>query len=111
MSMKSLSKAQMWAARMAAFETSGQGRRVWCAAQGLNVNTFAYWHRRLSDLASASKPAQSPATTTAMVPVLTRSPSASSIIEFEWPGGLRLRASLGANTVELSALVRAFWSC
>lgn len=55
MGVKNAQKAVEWTARMAAFEASGQRRRVWCAAQGLNVNTFAYWHRRLCDLAAASR--------------------------------------------------------
>lgn len=125
MGVKNVEKAVAWSARMAAFEASGQRRRVWCAAQGLNVNTFAYWHRRLGDLAVASsqgatsrprtaKSPRSPAPATALVPVLIRSqsaPSPASLIEFEWPGGLRLRTTLGVNTHELSALVRALSPC
>ena len=126
MGVNNAQKAVEWTARMAVFAASGQRRRVWCAAQGLNVNTFAYWHRRLCDLAAASrqeatsrsgtaKSPRSPAPATALVPVLIRpsasTPSASSLIEFEWPGGLRLRATLGANTVELGALVRALSPC
>ena len=122
MGVKSESKAALWSTRMAAFEASGQRRRAWCAAHGLNVNTFTYWHRRLCDLAAASRQAAGsqwhavkstrlPAPATAMVPVVIRSPSAASLIEFEWPGGLRLRATLGANTAELSALVRALSPC
>lgn len=111
MGVKSANKAALWLQRMAAFEASGQRRRAWCAAQGLNVNTFGYWRHRLGELAAAAPP--EPAT--ALVPIAVRSRSAllptptTSVIELEWPGGLRLRTTLGVP--ELGALVRALSPC
>lgn len=113
MDVKSASKAALWLERMAAFEASGQPRRAWCAAQGVNVNTFGYWRHRLGDLAAAEP--QKPAT--ALVPITVSSQSAmlptptpsTSVIELEWPNGLRLRTTLGVP--ELGALVRALSPC
>lgn len=111
MGVKSTDKAQLWLQRMAAFEASGQPRRAWCAAQGVNVNTFGYWRHRLGDLAAATAPEP----VTALVPITVRSRSAllptppTSLIELEWPNGLRLRATLGVP--ELGALVRALSPC
>lgn len=111
MGVKSTDKAQLWSERMAAFEASGQRRREWCAAQGLNVNTFGYWRHRLGESASAepSEPA------TALVPITVSSgpallpTPALPVIEMEWPNGLRLRTMLGV--AELGALVRALSPC
>ena len=111
MGVKSESKAGLWSTRMAAFEASGQRRRDWCVAQGLNVNTFGYWRHRLRELAGAEP--RMPAT--ALVPISVRRMSAllpttpPSVIELEWPNGLRLRTTLGVP--ELGALVRALSPC
>lgn len=108
MGVKSTGKAQLWLERMAAFEASGQRRREWCAAQGLNVNTFGYWRHRLGESAAAEPP--EPAT--ALVPITVRRGPAllpTPVIELEWPNGLRLRTTLGVP--ELGALVRALSSC
>ena len=110
MGVNSTNKAALWSTRMAAFEASGQPRRAWCAAQGLNVNTFGYWRHRLGELAAADP--REPAT--ALVPITVRSRSAllpppTSVIELEWPNGLRLRTTLGVP--ELGALVRALSPC
>lgn len=111
MDVKSSSKAALWLERMAAFEASGQPRRAWCAAQGVNVNTFGYWRHRLGELAAAEP--QKPET--ALVPITVRSRPAllptppMSVIELEWPSGLRLRTTLGVP--ELGALVRALSPC
>jgi len=111
MGVMSADKAALWLQRMAAFEASGQPRRAWCAAQGLNVNTFGYWRHRLSELAVAAAP--EPAT--ALVPISVRSRSvllptrATSAIELEWPNGLRLRTTL--DVPGLGALVRALSPC
>ena len=108
---KNSSKAALWLKRMAAFEASGLGRREWCAARGVNVNTFGYWRHRLADLVAADP--QEPAT--ALVPITVRSrfavlpPPSTSVIELEWPNGLRLRTTLAVP--ELSALVHALSPC
>ena len=111
MGVKSASKAALWSKRIAAFEASGQRRGAWCAAQGLNVNTFGYWRHRLGELASAEP--RMPAT--ALVPISVRRMSAllpttsPPVVELEWPNGLRLRTTLGVP--ELGALVRALSPC
>ena len=58
MGVKRASKAALWSTHLVAFEASGQPRRDWCAAQGLNANTFGYWRCRLRDLAAATKAKQ-----------------------------------------------------
>lgn len=126
MGVKNEEKAVVWTARIAAFEASGQRRRDWCAAQGLNVNTFGYWRYRLREPAAATiqeRPCtspsriasvrQGPATAAALVPLVVRpatvpTPSAA-VIELEWPSGLRLRTTLGVS--ELGVLVRALSPC
>ncbi len=128
MGVKSSSKAALWSMRMTSFEASGLGRRSWCVAQGVNVNTFNYWRCRLRDLAAPIKPASpslsrsrhAPSKRLAvaapdLVPVLVRSAStfaplsASTLVELEWPNGVRLRATLGVS--ELGTLVRALMPC
>lgn len=128
MGVKSCSKTALWSARMASFEASGLGRRNWCVAQGVNVNTFNYWRCRLRDLAvpitpaspSLSRSRNAPSQRLAvaapdLVPVLVRSASrfapisTSTLVELEWPNGVRLRATLGVS--ELGALVRALSPC
>lgn len=128
MGVKSAIKAALWSTRMAAFEASGQGRRRWCATQGLNVNTFNYWRCRLRDLSAATMPAspllsrprnapnkRPPITAPDLVPVLVRSTSAfarvsaSTLVELEWPNGVRLRTTL--SVPELGTMVRALMSC
>ncbi len=115
MGVHSASKAALWSTRMAAFEASGQRRREWCAAQGVNVNTFGYWRYRLRDLAAATKAKPRPTAAPALVPVLVRSASASApasastVVELEWPNGLRLRTTL--SVPELGAMVRALMPC
>ena len=125
MGRKSASKARMWSTRVAAFEASGQKRRAWCVAQGVNLHTLDYWrlklHRRAASIRETAglepKAHQSTATATALVPVQVRSRSmpapcaSSTAIELEWPNGLRLRTALGADVHELSLLVRALWPC
>lgn len=121
MGVKSSSKAALWSTRMAAFEASGLSRRNWCTAQGLNVNTFNYWRCRL---AAPSMPASPPlsqsrnapskrlaVTAPDLVPVLVRSvsASASTMVELEWPSGLRLRTTLRVS--EIGTLVRALMPC
>lgn len=87
MGVKSSSKAALWLERMAAFEASGQPRRAWCAAQGVNVNTFGYWRHRLGELEAAEPP--KPATALLPITVSSRSalPPSTSVIELEWPNG------------------------
>lgn len=125
MGKRSASNARMWATRVAAFEASGQNRRVWCAAQGIRIHTLDYWRwklRRESLLKQETARIEpeghySAPTTIAMVPVQVRSEStptpctSSTAIELEWPNGLRLRTALGADVHELGALVRALWPC
>lgn len=125
MGRKGASKARMWSTQVAAFEASGQSRRAWCAAQGVNIHTLDYWRLKLRDRAASKRETarieltghQLPDTAIALVPVQVRSgsipaPSApSAVIELEWPNGLRLRTALSANVQELSALVRALWPC
>lgn len=106
--MDTANKREQWAQRLAAFERSGLNRRAWCEAQGVNVHTLHYWCRRLR-----AAPATGPHTA-ALVPVMVRpgTPLPSWVaLEFEWPNGLRLRTTLGANVHELSALVRALSPC
>jgi len=125
MGKRSASNARMWSTRVAAFEASGQNRRVWCAAQGIRIHTLDYWRLKLrreslSKQVTARIEAeghQSPPTAIALVPVQVRSGStpvrcaSSAAIELEWPNGVRLRTALGADVHELSALVRALWPC
>jgi len=115
----------MWSARVAAFEASGQRRRAWCAAQGVNIHTLDYWRLKLRRRTVSKQEAariepeghHSPLTTIALVPVQVRSGSiptpyaSSTAIELEWPNGLRLRTALGADVHALGALVRALWPC
>jgi hypothetical protein len=125
MGKRSKSNARMWAARVGAFEASGQNRRAWCEAQGIRIHTLDYWRLKLRREAESKhetariEPAghHSPSTAIAVVPVRVRSGStptpraSSTAIELEWPNGVRLRTALGANVHELSALVRALWPC
>ena len=119
------SNARMWAARVVAFEASGQNRRAWCEAQGIRIHTLDYWRLKLRrESASKQQTArtapeghQLPPTTIALVPVQVRSGSiptpcaSSTAIELEWPNGLRLRTALGADVHALGALGRALWPC
>ena len=125
MGRRSASKVRMWSSRVAAFEASGQRRRAWCAAQGVNIHTLDYWRLKLRRRTVSSQEIARPetrlhqpqATRIALVPVQVRSGSiptpcaSSTAIELEWPNGLRLRTALGADVHELGALVRALWPC
>ena len=125
MGRKSGCKARMWSTRVAAFEASGQRRRAWCAAQGVNIHTLDYWRlklrRRGSSPRKAARPEKQPhqpsATAIALVPVEVRSGStptpcaSSTAVELELPNGLRVRTALSADAGALTALVRALWPC
>ena len=60
MGRKSAGKARMWSTRVAAFEASGQRRRAWCAAQGVNIHTLDYWRLKLRRPASSPQEAAHP---------------------------------------------------
>ena len=125
MGKRSKSNARMWATQVAAFDASGQNRRVWCAAQGIKIHTLDYWRLKLrresvskqQTARTAPEGHQLPPTTIALVPVQVRSGSiptpcaSSTAIELEWPNGLRLRTALGADVHALGALGRALWPC
>lgn len=110
--MDQTNKREQWAQRLTAFECSGLGRRAWCEAQGVNVNTLDYWRRRLRAGPVTDTGTRSPA----LVPIMVRAGvsvpvSTLAVLEFQWPNGLRLRTALGANSVDLAALVRALSPC
>ena len=51
-----MSKEQLWAKRMRAFERSGLTRRAWCEQEGVPLSTLDYWRCRLRHSSSALVP-------------------------------------------------------
>ena len=106
--MAKLDKRQIWAGRIAACERSGMSRRAWCAAHGVNTNTYGYWHRRLRTQATRSR-------CQALVPVRVQSAAhwtaSSATIEIALPGGITLRTAAAVDVRWLAALVREIGAC
>lgn len=103
-------KRQMWARRIAACERSGMSRRAWCAAQGVNVHTLAYWRYRLRQPAVA---AARKARSKALVPIMVKAPSnaAAAMIEIALTSGVTLRAPVSAEAAWLAQVVRELARC
>ena len=46
-------KREIWANRIEEFKTKNLSQKAWCEEQGLNVNTFRYWLKKLEGTAVA----------------------------------------------------------
>lgn len=110
--MAKVEKRQIWARRIAACERSGMSRRTWCAAHGLNTNTYGYWHRRLR---APAAPTRTKTRRQTLVPVRVqsslRSTSSSTAIEIALPSGIALRTPAAVDVRWLAALVREIGAC
>lgn len=105
--MSASSKQEIWVGRIASWSRSGLSRRAWCDRNGINVQTFDYWRRRLREL-PALRQRKAPA---ALVPIVLASPAASEPVELVLPSGLRLRVPSDADAVRVATLVRALGTC
>jgi hypothetical protein len=85
-------------------------QRAWCAAQGVNVNTYGYWQRQLRVFA----PTRAKSRGQALVPVRVQPTAISSgsnaAIEIALPGGIALRTA-AVDVRWLAALVRELGAC
>jgi hypothetical protein len=48
MTNKNMSKAEIWRKRLGEQSTSGKSQAKYCAENGIAINTFLYWKRKLS---------------------------------------------------------------
>jgi hypothetical protein len=89
---------QLWAERLARFATAEQSVVAFCAAEGVSVNSFFYWKRKLAG------PAAVAAAGPCFLPVRV-APSAP--VEVVLPGGTTLRLSPGCDLAFVRSLIDA----
>jgi transposase-like protein len=98
-------KRDEWAARIAAWERSGQSRRAWCDKHGVNVHTLDYWRRRFrSEPALRKRRAR-------LVPIVVAATTAAVPFAVVLPSGVQLRVPADADVAQVAALVRALQAC
>src|SRR6478752_9207928 len=97
-------REQFWRDTIAAWKTSGQSVRAFCAARGVAEATFFARRREFADRKQSPRPAAGP------VP----SPSFAAVrvipdptIEIVLPGGLLVRVPVGADPTAVAHLVAA----
>ena len=88
-----MSKEELWAKRVRAFERSGLSRRAWCAQEKVALSTLDYW--RLKVGTGELKPA--------LVPVV--------VVDSQVPVSGRIEVILGDVQLRLPATVDAAWLC
>jgi transposase len=89
---------QVWVERLARFGTAEQSIATFCAAEGVSVNSFFYWKRRLADPAvvSDAEPCFLPVRVTPPAPV-----------EIVLPNGATLRLAPGCDLAFVRRLIDA----
>lgn len=89
---------QVWAERLARFTTAKQSIAAFCAAEGVSVNSFFYWKRRLATPAvvSDAEPCFLPVRVTPLVPV-----------EVALANGATLRLAPGCDLAFVRSLIDA----
>ena len=88
---------QLWSERLARFSAAEQSAAAFCAAEGVSVNSFFYWKRRL---AAPAAPEASPL----FLPVRV-TPAAP--VEVVLPGGAILRIAPGCDLAFVRSLISA----
>ena len=89
---------QLWSERLARFAAAAQPIFAFCAAEGVSVNSFFRWKRRLAD------PAPAPAGGPRFLPVRVTPPSP---VEVVLPGGTTLRLGPGCDLAFVRSLIDA----
>jgi hypothetical protein len=89
---------QLWVERLTRFATAEQSVVAFCAAEGVSVNSFFYWKRRLAG------PAGAPDAEPCFLPVRVTSPAP---VEVVLPGGTTLRLSPGCDLAFVRSLLDA----
>ncbi len=94
-------KAVVWEERIAAWRRSGLSQRAWCVQQGVAVQTFGYWCRKLS-----AGPA--------LLPVVVSAQAADqccAAIEVSLGNGVMLRLPSSLSSEALSRWLRELRAC
>ena len=73
-----ISKADLWADRINAFQQSGLSHKEWCQQAGIPQSTFGYWIRKIQSEISGSKNVSGP--------VFAKLPSEQEILSGEGAG-------------------------
>lgn len=87
---------EYWRQQISQYETSGQTREAYCAAQGIKVHTLDYWRRRLK------KPTAASASFENWIPVKILEEEASIDLNV---GNVRITVRPGFNHVLLSEVI------
>lgn len=89
---------QLWVERLARFPAAELSIAAFCAAEGVSVNSFFYWKRRLADPAvvADAEPCFLPVRVTSPVPV-----------EVVLPNGATLRLCPGCDLAFVRSLIDA----
>ncbi len=105
----SAAKRQAWIDHVAAWATSGQTQRAYCAAQGLRYFAFDYWRRFVLKQDASSAPPQNVPTPAAFIPLVAAAspaPDCGKAIEIRLIGGACLVWPDGRALSELAQLLR-----
>src|SRR5262245_14298491 len=90
--------SQLWSQRLARFAAADQPIVAFCAAEGVSVNSFFRWKRRLS------APSAAPDAQPRFLPVRVTTPSP---VEVVLPSGTTLRLAPGCDLAFVRSLVDA----
>lgn len=93
----------VWAERIAACRNSEQSVAQWCKANGISIQTYYRWQKRLFTMAQAQQESR--------FAEITPSQSGSSIAVTVRVGGVEADIHSGADTGTVETVLRVLKSC
>lgn len=104
-----ISKADLWAGRIHAFQESGLSRKDWCQQNAIPQSTLGYWIRKIQLEAPETEPASDPVF--AKLPTEQElpfnSPAGSSPITILLPENIRIEVGADCPSGLMAALLQA----
>ena len=104
-----ISKADLWADRIHAFQESGLSRKDWCQQNEIPPSTLGYWIRKIQSEAPGTEPASDPvfAKLPSEQELQFNAPAGNHSITIFLPGNIRIEVGADCPARLMTALLQA----